>query len=481
MDFKEFILAHDGDDVASLALKRKSLETAVEDWNLALSTIEVRSKLRHKVPQWYAVPSLHYPKALSAEQCSSSETANYKASLVSSWSDALKTFRASPLFPPINGPLPLMSRGRHSFPGTTPTADMKIADLTGGMGVDAWAFSKVAKEVLYNEMDEGLCRAAEHNFRELGVGNVVIENRIVEPGKVKEVLRGFEPDIVFLDPARRGGGGRKVFRLEDCSPNVIELLPELYDACPNIMLKLSPMADITLVCKQLPGVREVHIVATGGECKELLLLLEKGFTGAYSTVVYESGATLVYGDGSNVHKPSTASTPPKQVWAPPSYVAEGGYRFVDITTISSTSYLFEPGKALLKAGAFDMPCEYGLSKLGRHTHLYVSHEPVPEEIAPFGKCFEIVETLPLSGKTMKDVGKRYPKADVTARNIPMTSEELAKRLGVKPGDGTLHIFGTQSDSDGRILIICRGGKWLIINKLAYYPRAKKPGSIYIIR
>ena len=131
---------------------------------------------------------------------------------------------------------------------------------------------------------------------------------------------------------------------------------------------------------------------------------------------------------------------------------------MDITTISSGEFLFEPGKALLKAGAFDLPCDYGLCKLSRHTHLYVSQKAIPEDLASFGKCFEILDILPLSGKTMKEAGKRYPKADVTARNIPMTSEELAKRLGVKPGDGTIHIFGTHSDSEGRVLIICRDNK-----------------------
>ncbi|MCR5407686.1 MAG: class I SAM-dependent methyltransferase [Bacteroidales bacterium] len=398
MDFKEFILAHDGDDVASLALRRQSLETQVEDWNLALSTLEARSKLRHKVPEWYAIPSLHYPKVLSAEQCSSTETARYKASLVSG----------------------------------------KVADLTGGLGVDAWAFSKVATEVLYNEMDEGLCRAAEHNFRELGVKNVLVRNKMVEPGAVKDILGGFEPDTLFLDPARRGDGGRKVFKLEDCSPNVLELLPELYDACPRIILKLSPMADITLICKQLPGVREVHVVATSGECKELLLVMEKGYEGEYRTIIADNGHIL------EISPLRCASV---EMTEELSFRAESEGR--------SREILFEPGKALLKAGAFDLPFRYGLRKLSRHTHLYVGQQSVPEELAQFGKCFEIVETLPLSGKTMKEVGKRYPKADVTARNIPMTSEELAKRLGVKPGDGSLHIFGTQSDSEGKLLIIAR--------------------------
>jgi hypothetical protein len=437
MEFKDFILAHDGEDIAALALRRNALSGEVPDWDLALSTLQARSKLRHKVPEWYTIPSLQYPKALSAEQCSSTETAYYKASVISNWYSALKTFWASPLVPPINGPLPLMSRGRHSFPGTTQVADLKIVDLTGGLGVDAWAFSKVAEEVLYNEMDEGLCRAAEHNFKELGVNNITVTNCKIEPGlrlPVKPAMTNV--DVLFLDPARRGDGGRKVFRLEDCSPNVLELLPELYDACPNIMLKLSPMADITLVCKQLPGVREVHVVATGGECKELLLLLEKGYTGDYSTYIYDSGALLKI---------------PDQVRNDAEWVRND----MHAASIQEAAWLFEPGKALLKAGAFDLPCEYGLCKLGKHTHLYVSQEPVAEEIAPFGKCFEILEALPLSGKTIKEAGKRYPKADVTARNIPITSEELAKRLGVKPGDGSLHIFGTLSDTQGKLLIIAR--------------------------
>ena len=458
MEFKDFILAHDGEDIAALALRRNALSGEVPDWDLALSTLQARSKLRHKVPEWYAIPSLQYPKALSAEQCSSTETANYKAYLVSGRCGARKTVPPTAHPPqktsfsgtPVNIAQRDEGRSPEGFQSTIPATDVKIADLTGGLGVDAWAFSKVAEEVLYNEMDEGLCRAAEHNFSELGVGNVVIKNHIVEPGKVKEILGGFEPDMVFMDPARRGDGGRKVFRLEDCSPNVLELLPELYDACPNIMLKLSPMADITLVCKQLPGVREVHVVATGGECKELLLLLEKGYTGDYSTYIYDSGALLKI---------------PDQVRNDVEWVrndVEGGRndegshcRQRQAILNEKPGWLFEPGKALLKAGAFDLPCEYGLTKLGRHTHLYVSQEPAPEEIAPFGKCFEILEALPLSGKTIKEVGKRYPKADVTARNIPITSEELAKRLGVKPGDGSLHIFGTQSDSEGKLLIIAR--------------------------
>ena len=455
MEFKEFILAHDGEDVASLALTRKALSMEVDDWDLALSTLQARSKLRHKVPEWYAIPSLQYPKALSAEQCSSTETAYYKASLIFTIFSQARRYAFSGK--DARQVAQLSQALRKNKQKCVTGGSIRIADLTGGLGVDAWAFSKVAKEVLYNEMDEGLCCAAMHNFKELGVNNITITNCEIAPGirlPIKPAMTNV--DVIFLDPARRGDGGRKVFRLEDCSPNVIELLPELYDACPNIMLKLSPMADITQVCKQLPGVREVHVVATGGECKELLLLLEKGYTNDYSTYIYDSGALLKIPDQvRNDTKGVRNDTKGVRDDVEGVLEADSHCRPRPAILNDYATWLFEPGKALLKAGAFELPCEYGLSKLGRHTHLYVSQEPVPEELAPFGKCFKIVETLPLSGKTMKDIGKRYPKADVTARNIPMTSEELAKRLGVKPGDGTLHIFGTLSDAQGKLLIIAR--------------------------
>ena len=416
MEFGEFILAHNADDLGALALSRERYASEVEDFDLALTTLEVRRKLRLKVPEWYEVPSLRYPFRLSGEQCASSETAFYKASVAA-------------------------------------RVGSRIADLTGGLGVDSWAFSRVATEVLYNEMKPELAAAADRNFRELGVENVTVRNCQIEPGNVSEVLDGFEPDIIFLDPARRAEDGRKVFRLEDCQPDVLRLLPELFSAAPLVLLKLSPMADITLVCRQLGSVREVHVVAADGECKELLLLLERGY-GSYTTVIYENGSILNVGAEGGIRQPSLrdpSHAPASRLWAPPSYTAEGGHGFAN-PTLCSNLLLFEPGKALLKAGAFDLPCQFGLEKIGRHTHLYTGQ--VPEELKPFGKCFEILEVLPLNNKTIKELGKRYPQASVTARNIPITSDQLRKKLGVKDG-GSVHIFGLHSDADNsNILLIC---------------------------
>ncbi len=410
MSFADFILQHDADDPVRLLLARDKYPDV--DIDLAVTTLEVRRKLRTKVPEWYAVPSLVYPFRLSGEQCSSSETARYKAMVCGS--------------------------------------SLKIADLTGGMGVDAWAFAQVAEEVLYNEMQVELVRATELNFKELGVGNVRFRNSRVEPGKVAEVLDGFRPDVIFLDPARRAEDGRKVFLIEECQPDVLGLLPELFEACRYVLMKLSPMADITMACKRLGvHVKEVHVVAAGGECKELLFLLDRGWEGTPSTIVVEGAAVMeIPGQAGNDGPPFVIPSEAKE-----SGIPTGAKRRGEI-------WLFEPGKALLKAGAFDLPCrKFGLTKLGQHTHLYVG-ESVPEELRPFGKVFEVLEMLPLNNRTMKEAGKRWPQAEVTARNVPMTSDLLRKKLGCASG-GDIHLFGV------RVEAAAEAGNYLIVTKKRY--------------
>ena len=392
MSFADFIREHEGDDPVRLLLSRDKYPDI--DLDLAVTTLEVRKKLKAKVPEWYAVPSLVYPSRLSGEQCSSSETARYKASL---------------------------------------TSCLSIADLTGGMGVDCWAFAQVAEEVLYNEMNDELVRSTELNFRELGVGNVRFRNCKVEKGKVGEVLDGFVPDVIFLDPARRGEGGRKVFLIEECQPDVVGLLPELFEESRFVMVKLSPMADITMACKRLEHVKEVHVVTAGGECKELLFVMDREWEGPYSTFVVENGAVMEI----------------------PGQARDKGRLGIP----KEGNILFEPGKALAKAGAFDLPCRFGLTKLGVHTHLYTG-EAVPEGLEPFGKWFEVVEVLPMNNRTMKEVGKRWPQAEVTARNVPMTSDVLRKKTGCASG-GYIHLFGVRVDAaEG-------AGNYLIVTKKRY--------------
>ncbi len=443
MEFKDFILAHEGDDLGALALARGRYAAEVEDFDLALTTLEVRRKMRSKVPEWYAVPSLRYPLRISGEQCSSAETARYKAAV------AVGTSRNEELAQNSLRENPRVVALREKGQKFVTRDSFCVADLTGGLGVDAWAFAQVASEVLYNEMRPELADAARQNFAALGLTNVQVSCKEVVPGNVEEVLGEFRPDIIFMDPARRSADGRKVFRLEDCQPDVLQLLPELLDACPHVLLKLSPMADITLVCNQLACVKDVHVVAAEGECKELLLLLERNCDGPYGVTVYENGSSL------QVDQVQAGSGPGPILGAGPGpgdvmQALSGGEGTEDA---GITPILFEPGKALLKAGAFDLPCQYGLEKLGRHTHLYVAEE-VPEALKPFGKVFRVLESAPLDKRSLKDIGTRYPKADVTARNIPLTSDQLRKKLGMADG-GPVHIFGVRIDAlSANYLLVC---------------------------
>ena len=438
MSFADFILQHEADDPVGLLLARDRYPDI--DLDLAVTTLEVRRRLKTKVPEWYAVPSLVYPSRLSGEQCSSSETARYKALLVSVlWREGVppQTVAPRPLPPQAAGPSLLCGRGWPQVSDGTPSR-LRVADLTGGMGVDTWAFAQVAGAVLYNEMQDGLARATEQNFRELGVKNVAFRSCMVEAGKVAEVLDGFRPDVIYLDPARRAGDGRKVFLIEECQPDVLGLLPELFAASRFVLLKLSPMADITMACKRLgEHVKEVHVVASGGECKELLFLLDREWSGGYSLTAYENGHTLSW-------------TPEEEASAPPV--------FPESPALSGV--LFEPGKALLKAGAFNLPCErFGLTKMGQHTHLYAG-ESVPDGLRPFGKVFDILEVMPLGNRTMKEAGKRWPQAEVTARNVPMTSDLLRRKLGCASG-GDIHLFGVRIDAASG------SGNYLIVTKKRY--------------
>ena len=408
MTLDEFIREHENDDTSALLLARHRFPDI--DIDLAVTTIECRRRLRRKVPSWYAVPSLRFPSRLAAEQCSSEETALVKARVAHS----------------------IAAEGR------------RIADLTGGMGVDSWAFSRVFGEVLYNEMQPALAEATQENLGKLGVTNVRFSSRQLVPGNLKEILGGFRPDLIFLDPARRAEDGRKVFRLADCQPDVLTLLPELMDACPDLLLKLSPMADITQLSRELPGLRAVTVVGAGGECKELLLHIRRDYNGPYALTVIENGATLSFDADDRGCLGETLA----QANRPAATL------FREDTSASaapSQRLLFEPGKALAKAGVFrQLASRFGLAQADTSTHLYFA-ESLPNELLPFGKIFQIEEVLPLGNETYRSLRKRIPAAEITARNLPQTSDALRRKLGIASG-GTKHLFGLRTPSGNLLLV-----------------------------
>lgn len=470
--FEKFIIENENADTVRLVMSCREWPAPeepglgrLEARSLAVNTIEGRKKLRKKLPEWVACTGLVYPSSLCTEQCSSSDTAQYKASVVQRIfneyvSPVASTRSATEEAGSVTDKNSSVTKKQSvtSTGSVTGPKNGKIADLTGGLGVDSWAFSEVAEEVLYNEMNPDLAAAARHNFKALGATNIFIKNQEATPDSLKDIFGDFKPDVIFLDPARRDSAGKKVFLLEDCSPDVLKILPELFGISRFIFLKLSPMADITMAVERLnktyedylentsgkgwngQWVREVHVVASGGECKELLILLDREWNEGYSLTCREDDKTLTF---------------------KPEEITEAKATYPDSTF---ARIIFEPGKSLTKAGVFNAICErFGLVKLARFTHLYTISEPLSENeleqrIAPlkdFGKVFYVKEILPLNKASMKDVGKRYPHSEVSAKNIPMSSDELRARLKVKSGDDA-HIFGARIEtpySEDNYLII----------------------------
>ena len=409
----EFVSTHSDHDTTRLILDRAKWPDI--DIDTAVNCIESRRKLKGKVNEWFNEPRLIFPLKLSAEQCSSSATGRYKAELAKK----------------IAG-------------GSAEDSSFRIADLTGGLGVDSWFFSQKASAVLYNEMQRVLCKAAEHNFKILGAENIKVNcaaampSELAEEGKsVTDLLYGFNPDIIYLDPARRGEGGKKVFLIEECTPDVLKLKEELHSISRHILIKLSPMADISLVCNRLGNTcREVHVVSYGNECKELLIWMDRDWKEDYSVTAIE---TDIDGKGAEF-----TFMPQEEKDAVASYTV-GEHE---------TGYLFEPGKSLMKAGAFNLISRrFGLTKLGASTHYYLTtDEETAERLRNYGKTYRILKASRLDKRSIKEAGKEYPNSEVTARNIPMDTDTLRKKLGTKSGD-IHHIFGLRSDSQGPMLFV----------------------------
>ena len=405
-DFETFLRTHCDDDTDRLLLSRDKWPEI--DMDLAVNTIIGRRRTASKLPSWSRTEGLVFPTRLCTEQCSSEETALYKASLVRR----------------------LFGEGRP-----------RTADLTGGIGVDSWAFAGVSSEVLHNEGNPLVSPHAAGNFARLGLDNIRTSGVMIDSTSAAPLLEAFCPDLIFLDPARRSESGRKVFLIEDCSPDILSIKDILLAHCRYILLKLSPMADISMATQRLTQVREVHCVGYAGECKELLILLDREHTGTYSLKVYDNGESMEFAAGEEAES--------KALTVPQAMELEG-------------KMLFEPGKALSKAGMFNaLSARTGLMRLGRSTNLYLgeSGESIPKAL---GKCFIIRENLPLDKRSMKACGQKLGWADVSARNIPMTSELLLARLGLDkkkaPGRNPVpHVFGITVDhpdgaSERRLLV-----------------------------
>ena len=413
MDTKQFIADHLHDDVSELALKYRNAKV---DLTLALRQIEARQLLQKKVPSWSENDELLFPARISIEQCSSEATAQYKASLM------------------------------HG---------VSFADLTGGLGVDCFFISQHFEHTDYVEANPELCELARHNFaipsaserRDLDnptlasgasaawgsetlpivTGVSKTRDLTIYNESAEDYLHHCGPlDALFIDPARRDVYGRKTVSITDCTPNVVELQELMLQKARRVMIKLSPMLDISQALKELHHVKEIHVVAVENECKELLFILEPDFDG-------EPVFTCV---NLQTEQPSVQFTQEEEKVATLQLAKE------------PARYLYEPNAAIMKGGCYRLlTLRFDIQKLHRNSHLYTSVDLV--ENFP-GRIFEI-DDWAVYGKKATTLLDGVDKASIAIRNFPITVAELRKKLRIGDGD-QVYLFATTLSDERKVII-----------------------------
>jgi 16S rRNA G966 N2-methylase RsmD len=336
--------------------------------------IQARQKLADKLPIWVANKHVYFPASISLEQSSSESTAKFKASLVSG----------------------------------------RLIDITGGMGVDVWAFAQTCNQVIYVEKQSELAAVATYNHEVLGCKNIthLAENSL-------NVLKSTDADWIYADPARRNSQGEKVILFKDCQPNVLEVIEQYPDK--KILIKTSPVLDITRAIQELGGVSKVYVVCTKQEVKELLFVRQGERSLDPIISIVEDGVSLFESNLSTERSLENAIGAVKR-------------------------YVYEAHPGVLKAGFFKSVMQADMVQLGEHTHLY-SSDLLIEEFP--GKVFEVIESGPVQGNWLS-----IPQANISTRNFPMSPEALRKKLKLKDG-GEFTLFGIQNSSKKNELILSK--------------------------
>lgn len=383
-----FIREHSSDDVRALALQAKKYPDI--DMPTAITQIAGRKIAADKIPSWREIEKIWYPKHLSLEQCSSEITARYKARL---WQGD------------------------------------SLADLTGGFGIDCSFLAAGFKSATYVERQEELCEIAAHNFPLLNLNHINIRN---EDGVA--YLQTMSPvDCIFLDPARRNEHGGKAVAISDCEPDVAKLEGLLLRKANRVMIKLSPMLDLSQALKELTHTQEVHILSVNNECKELLILL-----GQTSPAEISIHCVNLSTKGNQEEQHFTFTREQEQH-------SECTY------TDTLETYLYEPNASLLKAGAFrSIASVYPVRKLHPNSHLYTSATLI--ENFP-GRIFRIINQCSFNKKEIKENLADLKKANITVRNFPATVAELRKRIKLSEG-GDAYLFASTLNDGQKVLIRC---------------------------
>jgi hypothetical protein len=382
IEIQDFITSNLDSDIASLLLKGIDFDGI--DSKIIIEQIEAKKRSEKKLPTWFNSENIYYPNKLNIEQTSSENTAKYKANLVS---------------------------------GTS------LIDLTGGFGIDAYYFSKQVEKITHCEINIQLSDIVKHNFKSLGISNIECFS---ESGIdfLKRIDKSY--DWIYIDPSRRDNTKQKVFLLSDCTPNIKKFQGLFFKYSKNVMIKTSPLLDLSATLSDLKHVKEVHIIAINNEVKELLWILERN---------YEAQVLV------------------KTVNLQKEAIQDFKFLFeeeaiANVTFHQPLTYLYEPNSAILKAGAFkSISAILGVAKLHKHSHLYTS-----EHLLSFpGRCFKIEKVIPFNKKAFAK--EKIINANITTRNFPLSVHDIRKKFKIKDG-GNIYLFFTTNLNNEKIILVC---------------------------
>ena len=484
----DFIRQHQDDDVRQLAFLGSKYPEV--DMPFALDQIRGRKMARVKLPRWASIDGIIYPPHISMEQCSSEQTALYKAELAarllglspsssengeekekesenasnlhlseicefagkgavdSEFAKNEATCKKQQILTESEENVNEIKGEPH---GGDFSEETGFVDLTGGFGVDfSYIASRLGVKSMYVERQAHLCEAAKENFGRLGLKNAIVKN-----GDGIEVLHSFASKkeaaasdslgitedqsqsllktnlglkLIFIDPARRDDAGNKVVSLKDCTPDVTLLQEEMLSKADYVIIKLSPMLDWHRAVSELNCVQEVHIISVNNECKELLLVLSARNMGNLRIYCVNDAQSFVC-EESDMESSSVKIAP---------------------FTLEEMQYLYEPNASLMKAGCFSVLSErYGARMLSKNSHLFVSREPIA--VFP-GRSFRIIAISSFNKKELKRHLSGITKANIATRNFPLSVAELRKRLKLKDG-GETYIFATTLSDESHVLVI----------------------------
>lgn len=485
----DFIRQHQDDDVRQLAFLGSKYPEV--DMPFALDQIRGRKMARVKLPRWASIDGIIYPPHISMEQCSSEQTALYKAELAarllglspslsengeekekesenasnlhlseicefagkgavdSEFAKNEATCKKQQILTESEENVNEIKEEPHEGDFSEET---EFVDLTGGFGVDfSYIASRLGVKSMYVERQAHLCEAAKENFGRLGLKNAIVKN-----GDGIEVLHSFASKkeaaasdslgitedqsqsllktnlglkLIFIDPARRDDAGNKVVSLKDCTPDVTLLQEEMLSKADYVIIKLSPMLDWHRAVSELNCVKEVHIISVNNECKELLLVLSARNMGGNLRIYCINDAQSFVCDELDMESSSVKIAP---------------------STLEEMQYFYEPNASLMKAGCFGVLSErYGARMLSKNSHLFVSMEPI--EDFP-GRSFRIIAISSFNKKELKRHLSGITKANIATRNFPLSVAELRKRLKLKDG-GETYIFATTLSDESHVLVI----------------------------